>query len=59
MPAKVDKELCVGCESCLDVCTHEAITMEDQIAIVDNGKCEECKLCQEACPSGAIEVDEK
>jgi Fe-S-cluster-containing hydrogenase component 2 len=59
MPAKVDRDLCVGCESCIDVCTQEAIAMEDQIAVVDNSKCEECKLCEEACPSGAIEVEEK
>ena len=51
--------MCVGCESCVDVCTQEAITMEDEIAVVDNSKCEECKLCQEACPSAAITIEEK
>jgi len=59
VPAKVEEELCVGCESCVEVCTKEAIAMNGDKARVDNSKCEECRVCQEACPSGAITVEEK
>ena len=31
---KVDPELCIGCELCLDVCPVEAISMEDDTATV-------------------------
>ena len=46
MPAAVNPDLCVGCETCVDECPAEAITMEDGIAKVDKKKCTECKTCR-------------
>ena len=57
MPAEVDPSLCVGCETCVDECPAEAITMEDGIAKVDRKKCTECKTCVDVCPSAAIHVE--
>ncbi|TAJ44654.1 DUF362 domain-containing protein [Methanofollis fontis] len=57
MVAIVDADLCVGCESCVDECPSEAITMEDGIAIIDNDKCVDCGTCVDVCPSGAIHME--
>ncbi|MCF4151440.1 4Fe-4S binding protein [Dethiosulfovibrio sp. F2B] len=56
MAAKVDKETCVGCESCVGTCPVEAIEMNDGKAVVDEGKCVECGACVSACPVDAISL---
>ena len=57
MPAVVNPDLCVACETCVDECPEQAITMEDGIAKVDKKKCTECKTCIDACPSAAIQLE--
>ena len=32
MPAKINKDECVGCGTCVEECPSEAITMVDDIA---------------------------
>ena len=54
---KVNPELCVGCESCIDVCPVEAISMEGETAVIDQDVCTECETCVDECPEDAIEVD--
>jgi len=56
--AHVDGSLCSGCETCLDTCFFDAITMEgeDDTALVDPEKCMGCGLCVAACPSDAIRL---
>jgi Fe-S-cluster-containing hydrogenase component 2 len=56
MAAKVDKETCVGCESCVGTCPVEAIEMNDGKAVVEEGKCVECGACVSACPVDAISL---
>ena len=60
MKAKVDKELCAGCELCVQTC-GEVFQMQDGVAIVAvdpvPGECED--LCQQAaddCPVEAIKI---
>jgi len=57
MPAKVDKEKCTGCETCVDECPSEAIKMVDEKAVVDADSCVDCGVCVDACPSGAISME--
>jgi len=45
---------CTGCKACLRVCPHEAITMEDNLAVIDLEKCDDCGLCVEKCRFNAI-----
>ena len=56
--AKIDRELCIGCESCLSCCPVEAISMREEKAIIDQHRCTECYVCirNEVCPVGAIET---
>jgi ferredoxin len=54
MPAKVDKGKCNGCESCVDECPSEAISMIDEKAAVDAGTCVDCGVCVDTCPAEAI-----
>jgi Fe-S-cluster-containing hydrogenase component 2 len=57
MPAKVDKEKCTGCESCVEACPSDAISMQDGKAVVDAEACIDCAVCVDECPVGAITVE--
>ena len=57
MPAKVDKEKCTGCESCVEECPSEAITMVDDKAAVDVDACVDCGACVDACSVEAISME--
>jgi len=56
MPAEVNPDECVGCGSCESVCPTGAISMEDELAVVDADKCDECETCVEECPVEAISM---
>jgi len=53
----VIKELCNGCEACLDYCPYDAIDMVDGVAWI-NEKCTLCFACIEPCPVDAIVEEE-
>ena len=54
MAAKVDKEKCVGCETCVGNCPVTAIKMEDGKAVVNENDCLGCGACVGECPVEAI-----
>lgn len=45
------------CRRCLDACPHEAITLSDEGAALDQGRCRNCALCVNACLAGGWKVD--
>lgn len=49
--AVLDKEQCIKCSKCIEVCRFEAIS-EDYI--IDASACEGCGFCQRICPVKAI-----
>lgn len=51
---QVNIEDCSGCETCVDVCPTEAISMVDGHAFIDQDECLECGSCIDECPEGAI-----
>lgn len=57
MPATVDKEKCTGCESCVEECPTDAISMVDEKAEVDENTCIDCGACVDVCPVQAISME--
>jgi len=57
--ARIRKEECLGCGTCLDRCQMEAITIEDEIAGIDPDRCIGCGLCIPACVGEAIDLTRK
>jgi len=57
MKATIDKEKCVACGACVDACPQGAITVDEEIATVDD-RCNLCGLCVDACPEEAIGLPE-
>jgi formate hydrogenlyase subunit 6/NADH:ubiquinone oxidoreductase subunit I len=54
---EVDKERCISCGSCVTLCPVEAITFDQDKAVVfDKEKCvgSTCSACVDACPVRAI-----
>ena len=54
--AVVDKDLCNACETCIDVCPNQAVSLRNNIARVDKDYCEGCTTCSYVCPAGAISL---
>jgi MinD superfamily P-loop ATPase len=52
----IDKEICVGCGKCIEVCPPQALAMIDGIAQLKEELCEECGFCSPECPVNAIEI---
>ena len=50
---------CIGCTLCAKSCPKEAITMVDNLAVIDYDKCVGCGLCAQKCPRKLITVDGK
>ncbi len=57
--ARVDADLCTGCEICIDRCQMEAIAVNDDCAAVDLNRCLGCGLCVTTCPTEALSLCKK
>ncbi len=55
--AAVDADLCTGCETCVDRCQFDALSVPDGICIVDKNNCIGCGVCSLACPEDALSLD--
>ena len=63
MSLKISNE-CINCDVCEPVCPNQAITMGEDIYIIDPDRCTECQghydepQCQLLCPVECIDVDQ-
>jgi len=54
---KINVENCIGCGTCLDYCNVGAISIEDEVASIDQDVCVECWVCyrNQVCPNDCFE----
>lgn len=45
---------CIGCGLCAKVCAHQAISLVNNLPVIDYAKCTGCGLCSEKCPVKCI-----
>ena len=52
----VDADLCTGCESCLERCPVEALSISEEVCIVNTERCIGCGVCSISCPENALQL---
>ena len=56
---QAEADECDGCETCLERCQMEALSMEDDVVAVAAERCIGCGLCVSTCPSEALKLVRK
>jgi NADPH-dependent glutamate synthase beta subunit-like oxidoreductase/NAD-dependent dihydropyrimidine dehydrogenase PreA subunit len=55
---EVKREICSGCGICIDLCSYDALSLEQSgdkaVAVINDRRCKRCGVCVAACPSAAI-----
>lgn len=55
--ANLDQETCNGCAICVEErCPVGALTMDDDLAVIETSRCIGCGLCITTCPTGALQL---
>lgn len=57
--AQFTPETCDGCQTCLDRCQMEALTLEGEQVIFNSDRCIGCGLCVSTCPTGSLTLKRK
>lgn len=47
---------CIGCKKCEKACPHNAITVQNNLAVIDYEKCINCATCIPECPTGCLKT---
>jgi Fe-S-cluster-containing hydrogenase component 2 len=53
---ETDKDACIGCGQCVEICPVDALNLEDEIAVVDQEWCIGCGVCATVCPAEALKI---
>lgn len=57
--AHLSEDDCILCEACIDRCPMGALTMSEEVLLLNLQKCIGCGLCTTQCPSGGITLIRK
>lgn len=52
----VNADLCTGCATCNDRCQFGALSVPEDLNVVDATRCIGCGVCASVCPEGALEI---
>ena len=55
---KIQKEICIGCAHCMNVCPTGALRVREGKAVLLEERCVDCGECYLACPVNAISVEQ-
>jgi Fe-S-cluster-containing hydrogenase component 2 len=53
----INKEMCIGCQRCVNECSVGAISMEQGVAVINQEECIRCGVCHTVCSSDAVRHD--
>jgi len=53
----IDKDMCIGCGTCVEECPVGTIIMGDETAEINMDNCIHCGTCHEVCPEDAVRHD--
>ncbi len=56
MVAKNNHRICIHCGGCVGVCPVGAITLEENVIVIDGTKCIDCGACVKMCPVKAMTI---
>ena len=62
MKAYVDKETCIGCEVCVNICPEVFSMDDDDLAVAIDGDIPdevmgECEEAKDSCPTSSISIE--
>ena len=52
---KACKNACIACKKCEKACPEGAITVNNNLAVIDYSKCKNCGICVNECPTGCLQ----
>ena len=57
--AVVDAEACIGCGDCVERCQFGALSVPEEICVVEYVRCVGCGLCATTCPTDALSLQRR
>ncbi|MGC9151928.1 MAG: ATP-binding protein [Microbacter sp.] len=57
--ASIDSSKCIQCGECAAVCRFDAISVQEELYVIDPIACEGCGYCPRVCPAHAITLNER